>query len=188
MSRTTAARVALPIFLAAIYSTLAVARVVSNYLRDANLLRLTVLASFVLAAVAVALVVVRTPALRGWKVGLAFALAACAYAGAIYPMNRPEVMLHFIEYGVVALLAAAAAPRRLGPRSRFLAAAVFTLAAGWLDEGIQALLPSRYYDLRDVAFNAAAGLFALATLAGVRYAAARAGPPKGCDSSLHPGV
>jgi hypothetical protein len=35
------------------------------------------------------------------------------------------------------------------------------LAAGWIDELIQGLLPTRYYDLRDVAFNAAAGLLAL---------------------------
>jgi hypothetical protein len=42
---------------------------------------------------------------------------------------------------------------------------LFVAAAGWIDEGIQALLPSRYYDLRDVAFNAAAGLMALAAIA-----------------------
>jgi VanZ family protein len=44
---------------------------------------------------------------------------------------------------------------------RYWVALVFVAAAGWIDEGIQALLPSRYYDLRDVAFNAAAGALAL---------------------------
>ena len=48
---------------------------------------------------------------------------------------------------------------------RFIACALFVAAAGWIDEGIQALLPSRFYDLRDVAFNAAAGLMALGAIA-----------------------
>jgi VanZ family protein len=41
-----------------------------------------------------------------------------------------------------------------------------TAVVGWIDEGIQALLPSRVYDLRDVGVNALAGLMAIiATLA-----------------------
>jgi hypothetical protein len=34
---------------------------------------------------------------------------------------------------------------------------VLTATAGWLDEGIQYLLPNRWYDLADVALNAASG-------------------------------
>ena len=32
---------------------------------------------------------------------------------------------------------------------------------GLLDEGIQAILPNRFFDLRDVRFNALAGLMAI---------------------------
>jgi VanZ family protein len=92
-------------------------------------------------------------------------LVAAAYAAVIYPMQSPEEKIHFIEYGGVAVLAHTAAPRDWSRRKRFLACALFVAAAGWIDEGIQALLPSRVYDLRDVAFNAAAGLMALGAVA-----------------------
>ncbi len=38
---------------------------------------------------------------------------------------------------------------------------VVTALLGWIDEGIQSLLPNRAYDLRDVGFNALAGLMAI---------------------------
>jgi VanZ family protein len=68
----------------------------------------------------------------------------------------------------VALLAFAAWPHAWSARKRSLASALFTLAAGWIDEGIQGLLPTRFYDLRDVAFNAAAGVLALVALSFLR--------------------
>jgi VanZ family protein len=49
---------------------------------------------------------------------------------------------------------------------------VVTSALGWIDEGIQALLPNRVYDLRDVGTNAFAAV--MATLASVVLAWARA--------------
>jgi VanZ family protein len=51
------------------------------------------------------------------------------------------------------------------PAAPAVAAILLTVAAGWIDEGIQHLLPSRYYDLRDVGFNAAAGALAVAGMA-----------------------
>ena len=162
------ARVALATLLLCIYATLGVVRVLTNALRDAGLLRVTVGAAFVLAAVGVVGLVLRTPALRRPRTALVLLGAAGAYALVIWPMNSPEEKLHFIEYGTVAVLAWFSMPESVQGLRRFGAAALFTLAAGWLDEGIQALLPSRYYDLRDVAFNATAGVMALTLLAVAR--------------------
>ena len=36
-----------------------------------------------------------------------------------------------------------------------------TVLLGWLDEGIQWLLPNRVYDIRDVGFNALAAVMAV---------------------------
>ena len=36
-----------------------------------------------------------------------------------------------------------------------------TALLGWLDEGIQWIMPNRIYDIRDVAFNALAALMAI---------------------------
>ena len=162
-------RVALPLVLLGIYSTLAVARTITNALRDANLLRVSVGVVFGLVTVALAIGVVRSPELRRPRVLFSAAVVALAYALVIWPMDSPEEKLHFVEYGVVGVLAFFASPLQWPERRRVVAAALFTGAAGWLDEGIQALLPSRYYDLRDVGFNALAGVMALSALALVRF-------------------
>ncbi|HEX2061286.1 MAG TPA: VanZ family protein [Thermoanaerobaculia bacterium] len=159
------ARIALAIYLAAIYATLGVVRVITNALRDRGMLRVSVVVAFVLAAAVMLWLIFRDARNRSPRVLLTLVAVAIAYAVVIYPMKSPEEKIHFIQYGVVALLANAASPRTWSARKRFIACALFVAAAGWIDEGIQALLPSRFYDLRDVAFNAAAGLMALVALA-----------------------
>ena len=151
-------RIALALTLVAIYSTLGVVRPVSNFLRDRGLLRVTVGIAFAVAATTALTLIFRNPRNRTRRVVLGLIAVAIAYAAVIYPMDSPEEKIHFIEYGVVALLAYASF-------RRYVPAFLFVAVAGWIDEGIQALLPSRFYDLRDVAFNAAAGLMALVALA-----------------------
>lgn len=153
------ARIALALTLLAIYSTLGVVRTITNFLRDRGALRVAVVAAFVLAAGVMLTLILRERRNRTPRVLLALVAMALVYAAVILPMKSPEEKIHFIEYGVVALLAHASL------RRSYLAAALFVVAAGWCDEGIQALLPSRVYDLRDVAFNAAAGVMALVALA-----------------------
>jgi hypothetical protein len=152
------ARIALAIYLLAIYSTLAYVRVITNALRDRGVLRISVAIAFVLAASIALSLIFRTRERRTPRMLLSLVAVAAVYAIVIWPMDSPEEKIHFIEYGVVALLAYASF-------RRYVASALFVLAVGWIDEGIQGLLPSRFYDLRDVAFNAAAGVLALAALA-----------------------
>jgi hypothetical protein len=156
------ARIALVVCLLAIYATLGMVRAVTNALRDQGVLRVAVAVAFALAAAAALTLIFRNPRNRTKGMLVKLIGVSAAYALVIYPMDSPEEKIHFIQYGVVALLAYASIP---DVRRRYLAAAVFVAIAGWVDEGIQALLPSRYYDLRDVAFNAAAGLMALTALA-----------------------
>jgi len=118
-----------------------------------------------------------------------------AYGLLFFALKTPEEAMHFVEYGVVAVLTYEALAERnrdrlrealegeLGVEGRSawpvrwpaLGALLVTGAAGWLDEGIQHLLPSRYYDLRDVFFNAAAGFLAVAAVAGREWARHRDG-------------
>ncbi len=164
----TGARVALAVLLLAIYSTLAVIRRVTNALRDAGQLRLAVAVAFGLAALVVVGWLVRQPALRSGRALGALLVAGAVYAAVIWPMESPEEKLHFIEYGAVAVLWFLSLPRTWRTPRRFGVAALATAACGWLDEGIQALIPSRYYDLRDVGFNALAGLMALTLFVAAR--------------------
>ena len=52
-------------------------------------------------------------------------------------------------------------------------AIVATALLGWLDEAIQLFLPDRVYDLRDVGFNALAGLMAVVASAALAWARRR---------------
>jgi hypothetical protein len=142
---------------------------VTNHLRDANLLRLSVAALFSVSGIIASGLILRDPRSRNPRVVAALLGLGALYAAVVLPMENPEEKAHFVEYGLVALLAWASLPAMWTRSRRFAAAWVFTLCAGWTDEGIQALIPSRHYDLRDVAFNAAAGLLALTALNLLRW-------------------
>lgn len=80
-----------------------------------------------------------------------------------------------MEYTVVALLIYEALTERASNGRRVPVPALLAIGAtallGVLDEGIQALLPSRVFDPIDILFNALAGL--MAVLASVALAWAR---------------
>ena len=145
--------------MAAIYSTLGPARTLVDALRERNLLQ----ASFALVLLLLVVAVVwrwarRRPSWSEIGVGLGVALA---YLVMFLRMGSPEERTHLIEYGIVAALIHQALLERVRNGRRVPAPAALTVALtallGLLDEGIQAMLPSRVFDLRDVFFNAFAG-------------------------------
>lgn len=156
---------------AAIYSTLGLAGTLADALRVRGLLEASFGVGFLLVIVAIVVLGLR---LRpGWReIGVALGIAA-VYAMVLVRMGvGPVERTHLFEYGLVAVLVhqALLERRRKRVRAGVLAPAGLAVAVtallGWLDEGIQALLPGRVYDLRDAGFNALAGLLAVtATLA-----------------------
>lgn len=149
--------------LAWIYATLGPAYVLAAQLRQRNLLRV----SFVL----VLLLVVAVIAWRwvkqrpGWEeIGVAIGIMV-VYLWAIARIESTEERTHLIEYSLVAILIyQALVERRRNGRKVPLPAVltiVMTALLGWLDEGIQSMLPNRVYDIVDVGFNTLAGLMAV---------------------------
>ena len=159
-----------------IFSTLYIARPITNWLRDANLLRLAVVGSFVLAAAWIGLVLLRSR--PGWRTWVILSAIAAGYVILLSRFKLPEERLHFLEYGIVGGLVFAAllerqkntgdtsggTPGRRGPLWPAVGAFLINGAAGWVDEGIQEIIPNRFYDLRDVAMNAAAGALAIGSI------------------------
>lgn len=159
-----------------IYSSLYIARPVTEWLREANLLRLAVGAAFLVAAAWVGLALLRKR--PGWRVWMALAGISLGYVLLLSRFELPEERLHFLEYGIVgglvymALLerqraASAKSAEPWGSRTGLWPAVVAVLitgAVGWIDEGIQEILPNRFYDLRDVAMNAAGGALAVLSI------------------------
>ena len=149
-----------------------------DLLRDHGLLSAVVTAFLLLAAVVAVGAAWRLRLSRAeWLVLVAGALVFALVA------SRLEIVqerIHLVQYGGFATLCYAALAERQARRTGrkrggvvvVSAAFALTAAVGWIDEGVQYLLPNRVYDLRDVALNAAAGLLAVTFVAlGTRVAA-----------------
>lgn len=175
-SRETRLWIAAAVLVAFTYSTLYLARFATEWLRAQNLLRMALAVVFALVAGWVVRMLVR--ARPGRRELALLAVVAVIYASLFLLLKRAEEAMHFVQYGLLGGLFYAALDerrRRLGPggwlrRLPMLSAAVLTLALGWGDEGLQHLLPNRYYDLRDVAFNGVAGALAVIAMAGRGWA------------------
>jgi len=147
----------------AIYSTLGVAGSIADELRERNLLR----ASFALFGVVVLVVAWRWLKQRpGWsELGVALGVAL-AFLLVASRASSWEERTHLIEYGIVAALIHQALLERVRNGREVPWPAALTIGVtstlGVVDECIQAVLPSRVFDPRDIFFNAFAGFMVVA--------------------------
>jgi hypothetical protein len=143
----------------AIYASLGPARIVVDFLRAQNLLRLSFGAVTLLVVLAFLWQWRKERA--GWsEVGVACGVAL-AYGWTFLRIENPAERTHLIEYGIVAALLHQALLERARQGRAIPRPAALTVAAtallGLIDEVIQAALPSRVFDWNDVVFNALAG-------------------------------
>ncbi len=150
--------------LVAIYATLGPARALADALRERDLLSVSF--AVVLVVLVGALAARWVKSRPGWaEIGVALGVAL-AYATMFLRMATPEERTHLIEYGIVAALIHQALLERVRngrpvPRPAALTVAL-TALLGTLDECIQAMLPARVFDVRDIGFNALAGFMVVA--------------------------
>ena len=88
-------------------------------------------------------------------------LVASGYLYGLVTIPHPEEKIHFVEYGFLAYLVFRALRLDHGAWAAYAGAFALTAALGWVDEGIQHLLPNRYYQTSDVILNAVSGLLGL---------------------------
>ena len=148
----------------AIYSTLGLAATLAGFLQETGLIEVTFVLGFALVLVTILTQGLKTRP-RGIEIGIGLGVAA-AYLMVIVRMAIPAAeRTHLIEYGVVALFIHAALSERASQGRRVpypaLLAVIATSLVGILDELIQAILPSRVFDPRDILFNFLAGLMAV---------------------------
>ncbi len=172
------------VWTAALYLGTALAQQIMLALRGRGLLTHSVTAAFVLAGIVALVLVVRAGGrARTLAVAAAFALV---YVTILRGMPIVQERLHFIQFGVLALLSMRALELRalrLGPGSWWrrhpeLGGIVIGSLGGFGDELVQAVVPSRVFDWRDVGFNAAAALLAIAAARTLRTAIARDREPQ----------
>lgn len=162
---------------AAIYATLGLAPALAAELRERGLTE----GAFALGMLLVGAAIVANglnARPRGIEIAVIVGIAA-AYLLMFTRMALPEERTHLIEYGVVSLLIYEALSERARVGGRISGWALPALAAsgaaalGLLDEGIQALLPNRVFDWRDVLFNALASAMAASASAALAWARRR---------------
>lgn len=148
---------------AAIFATLGLAGSAASILRENNLVEISFIITLLLVGLSITMISVRRKS-GIVKIGMAIGVTA-VYWMAWTRIGAMEERTHLFEYSLVSVLIFQALIER-GRQGRQIPvptvlAVVITSLLGWLDEGIQALLPNRYYDLRDVGFNTLAALMAV---------------------------
>lgn len=98
-----------------------------------------------------------------WLLGVGVFLA---WSAARLGRKAPEEAIHFIEYGVLSVLAFRAVAHRVRDTSACLSAAMIAGLAGTGDEMIQWISPERSWDFRDIWLNTQAALAGVAMLWG----------------------
>lgn len=89
------------------------------------------------------------------------AILAFAYAVALRSLKLPVERVHFVEYGLLSVFVFRALRHDIKNKSVYFCSGVIVFCLGFLDEGIQYLLPNRVYNTRDVVVNGVAGILAL---------------------------
>ena len=157
----------------AIYSTLGLAGTLAGVLRERNLLDVSFIVGFLMV---IAAIVGSGLKARPGPPEIWVALGVTAVYGMVVVRMGigPAERTHLFEYGLVAILIYQALRERARNGRRVpipaLLTVVITALLGWVDEGIQALLPNRVYDLRDVGVNALAGLMAISAILAIERA------------------
>ncbi len=151
---------ALVTVLAAIYATLAHAPAIAAILRERNSLTATMFVVSLWSLVAIAIFFIRgRPGRAEIAVGAGI-LIVYLMAWLRIGIATPEERTHLFEYSLVAALVHEALLERKANGRRVpvpaILALIISVLLGWLDEGIQSLLPNRVYDLMDVTFNSLA--------------------------------
>jgi len=144
------------IFTGIIYLTLPFARAMSNFLSGHDLLKITIYLSLFLFSFSGLIFIFRYIGFR--PVNFVFILLFfLAYGYIVQTYDILVEKIHFVEYGILALLLYWALRSHVKSFLIYPLSLVIIFFIGWGDEGIQYLLPDRYYDLRDVILNALAG-------------------------------
>lgn len=149
------------LWLTLIYSTLHIARPISEFLRSHLPFEKLAVLSIILILLSISFFFWKSRVLNDkFSIALLLLILAC-YATGLSLLRFPEEKLHFIQYGVLAFLIFRALAFDLKKLDCYLGSLLLTTCLGWLDEKIQDILPDRVYDELDVLLNFASALLAL---------------------------
>ena len=150
-------------YVALVYALLPVSRDVLITLDQHELIGAVITAAYFGAAVLVVYHIVFDVRLTDRVAFAAVVVLGLMIGGLVLGMSIPEERLHFLQYGLMAILARRALAPYFDARRTYLWSVLAVGLIGWGDEAIQGLLPDRVYDPVDMGINV---LGVLLTLAG----------------------
>ncbi len=135
-----------------IYGTLGVMRPVSTYLRGVmpfgTVINITL--GMLLGGITVLILLGNV---RGWVRRCILGATVTAYAVGLWLVRIPEERVHFLQYGVLTVLLVRALRWDVRDWRVYPVAVVLGGLIGWGDEGIQHVLPERFFQWADVRLN-----------------------------------
>ena len=136
-----------------IYATLGVVRAPLNYLRSIGILTLVLYSLYGLCFGFLLFQIIKSKQKRMWETASLIFIFFLYYLAA-QKVSSPEEQIHFLQYGLVGVFFLRALSQHWGFSLKSYAFA-FALSgvAGWLDEVLQGLIPTRYYDIKDIFLN-----------------------------------
>lgn len=99
--------------------------------------------------------------IRRWSSYLIVILVVLAYVYGLVTLQLSSEKIHFIEYGFLAYLVIKAISLDIKKPIAYGFAFLLVTIIGWVDEGIQNILPNRYYSIDDVILNSISGALVL---------------------------
>ncbi|MEO7795763.1 MAG: VanZ family protein [Thermoanaerobaculia bacterium] len=148
-------------YVAVLFVSVPYARNIVVGLREQHLLGTSVTLLYFAAVVGLVHHVVFDVRLSDRIAFLALVLLALVTGSLVLGLAVPEERIHFLQYGLLALLCRQALAWHLQPRGQLLGAVALASAAGVLDELLQGVTPERVCDMRDMIINAVAALLAI---------------------------
>jgi VanZ family protein len=146
-------------YMGVIYGTLYYIRLLSNFLRTGLGSWYSLVVNSLIALVGIFFLVRMKQ--KNWRSYLLLLPVLGIYFYLFKQLKLPEERIHFLEYGIAGYLSLRALAHDFLPPKLYFWAAGLTFLLGWLDEGIQAILPNRVYDMRDVLINGFAGILGI---------------------------
>ncbi|XCN71855.1 MAG: VanZ family protein [Candidatus Electrothrix aestuarii] len=158
-------------YLLCIYCTLGIARPIAEYLRSTGILFPTVIALFTLCLPFA--LFWRYKTITRTRFLMRILLILCLLCAAFLTAALPEERLHFLTYGFAGWLICwsleatsfFSTPSQKNKILIWLVPCLLVWLAGGTDELIQWWLPNRVFDVRDIIFNATAGITGIALFA-----------------------
>jgi hypothetical protein len=149
------------VYVAALFASVPFARNVVISLREQHLLGASVTFLYFVAVVGLVYHLVFDVRLSDRVAFLALVLLALVTGSLILGIAVAEERIHFLQYGLLAVLLRSAFGWHLRPRGQYAAALVVASSIGVLDELFQGLMPTRVCDVRDMTVNAVAAFLAI---------------------------